>query len=73
MPANPNRDTQKARQYIAKKLTQIPSEGMVLNDLILDVLLSFAVSDSWPEKYIKRIYVDSGEFELEGRIILRVE
>ena len=71
MPANPNRDTQRARMFIMNQLSKIPKDGTVLKQLELRVLVSFPVSDAWPGKFIKEYFVDLGEYEINDGIIKR--
>ena len=73
MPTNPNKDALIARRYISKRLSELPKEGILLKDLELQVLLSHPVSDSYPKRFIKEFFLDTGICELDGGMIKRRE
>ena len=71
MPSNPNKDLLEARKSIAKTLMTLEENQKAgnLSEIVLAILMSHPVSDSWPERFIKKHFVKNGRFELKGDIL----
>ncbi len=72
MPSNPYSEQKKCFNRINLLLTSLiksNKEGFVYDDVLRDLLITYAVSQSMIEKYIIRFYIEAGLVTLKEGVL----